>query len=167
MVCKLILSLATATAISAAAVFLAAPAVGLVYGQQANSWFVDEVSPDSLAALISAAERGYAAAQYNLGLMYANGDGVPENAAEAVRWYRAAAEQGDAHAQFLLGEMYANGEGVPEDYVFAYAWMNLAGAQGEDGAQEAKDRLSRDMTREQVARAQELSFELLRKAGGK
>ncbi len=88
--------------------------------------------------------------------------GFRRNDAEAVRWYRAAAEQGYAVAQFKLGLMYATGEGVPEDNVLAYAWMNLAGAQGVDEAQEAKDRLSRDMTREQVARAQELSVELLR-----
>jgi len=52
------------------------------------------------------AEQGSAEAQYNLGLMYANGDGVPQNDEEAVRWYRLAAEQGDANAQFNLGGMY-------------------------------------------------------------
>ena len=41
-----------------------------------------------------AAEQGDAEAQYNLGVMYANGDGLPEDDAEAVRWYRMAAEQG-------------------------------------------------------------------------
>ncbi len=94
--------------------------------------------------------------------MYAIGQGdIPQNHAEAVRWYRAASEQGDANAQANLGSMYASGEGVPEDYVLAYAWFNLAGAQGVEEAQEAKDRLSRRMTSEQVARAQELSIELL------
>ena len=58
--------------------------------------------------------------------------------------------------------MYANGEGVPENYVVAYAWFNLAGAQGVEEAQEARDLLSSRMTSEQVARAQELSIELLR-----
>ena len=59
--------------------------------------------------------QGNASAQFNLGLMYANGDGVPKDAAEAVKWYRKAADQGNAHAQFILGVMYANGEGVPKD----------------------------------------------------
>ena len=45
--------------------------------------------------------------------MYANGEGVPEDDAEAVRWYRLAAEQGLASAQLNLRFMYANGEGVP------------------------------------------------------
>ena len=58
------------------------------------------------------AEQGDAPAQFMLGRMYANGDGVPQDAAEAVRWYRLAAEQGLAEAQFNLGVMYANGQGV-------------------------------------------------------
>ena len=37
------------------------------------------------------AEQGNASAQYNLGFMYANGEGVPEDDAEAVKWYRLAA----------------------------------------------------------------------------
>ena len=51
------------------------------------------------------AERGLAFAQVNLGLMYDTGYGVPENKAEAVRWYRLAAEQGNAVAQYNLGVM--------------------------------------------------------------
>ena len=42
-------------------------------------------------------------AQYNLGFLYDNGWGVPEDDAEAVRWYRLAADQGDASAQYNLG----------------------------------------------------------------
>ena len=60
-----------------------------------------------------AAEQGHASAQFNLGLMYATGEGVPEDDAEAVRWYRMAAEQGHAGAQFNLGLMYATGGGRP------------------------------------------------------
>ena len=38
------------------------------------------------------AEQGDADAQFNLGVMYRKGEGVPENSAEAVNWYRLAAE---------------------------------------------------------------------------
>ena len=58
------------------------------------------------------AEQGNPNGQFVLGLMYDNGEGVPENDAEAVRWFRLAAEQGNALAQSNLGVMYANGEGV-------------------------------------------------------
>ena len=55
--------------------------------------------PPALAGFQNYAEQGNAAAQGNLGRMYANGEGVPEDDAEAVRWYRLAAEQGYAAAQ--------------------------------------------------------------------
>ena len=58
------------------------------------------------------AEAGSAAAQSNLGLMYKNGYGVPQDYKEAVKWYRLAAEQGYAKAQYNLGVMYDNGYGV-------------------------------------------------------
>jgi TPR repeat protein len=81
-------------------------------------------------------EAGESIAQNNLGSMYANGDGVPENDAEAVRWYRMAAEQGLATAQNNLGVMYNNGEGVAQNFARAYLWLNLAaaGSQGDDRA---------------------------------
>ncbi len=104
------------------------------------------------------AEQGDADAQYNLGLMYANGEGVAEDDTQAVYWYRKAAEQGDADAQFNLGFMYANGEGVAEDYILAYVWVNLAAAQGVD-ADKLKKFLKDKMTRAQIAEAQRLSSE--------
>ena len=92
-----------------------------------------------LEDLRSCAEQGNADAQTDLGLTYDLGRGVPEDDAEAVRWWRLAAEQGNALAQYSLGSMYANGEGVPEDYVLAYMWWNLAAAQGVEDAQGNKD----------------------------
>ena len=76
------------------------------------------------------AEQGDAVAQFNLGVMYANGEGVPEDDVEAVRWYRMAAEQGLAMAQSNLGAVYANGEGVPEDDAEAVRWYRKAAEQG-------------------------------------
>ena len=58
------------------------------------------------------AELGNAAAQYNLGLLYANGQGVPQDYIHAWQWYEQAAAQGDASAQYNLGLLYANGQGV-------------------------------------------------------
>ena len=62
-----------------------------------------------------AAEQGDAEAQCNLGELYANGTGVPQDYAQAVAWYREAAEGGNAQAQYNLGQLYANGTGVPQD----------------------------------------------------
>lgn len=58
------------------------------------------------------AEQGHAVAQYNIGIMYYTGQGVPQNYAEAARWYHLAAEQGYADAQFGLGTMLRESLGV-------------------------------------------------------
>ena len=76
-----------------------------------------------------------AAAQDSLGIMYDLGEGVPEDNAEAARWYHLAAVQGNAHAQFSLGILYATGAGVPKDNAEAVRWYRLAAAQGNAGAQ--------------------------------
>jgi TPR repeat protein len=81
------------------------------------------------------AEQGHAAAQFSLGLMYRNGQGVPQDYAEAVTWYRKAAEQGVATAQSNLGLMYRNGQGVPQDYAAAMTWYRKAAEQGHPPAQ--------------------------------
>lgn len=81
------------------------------------------------------ADQGDASAQFVLSFMYDTGKGVPENNAEAVKWYRLAADQGDAVAQSKLGIMYAEGQGVPQNDAEAVKWFRLAADQGEVVAQ--------------------------------
>ena len=114
------------------------------------------------------AQQGHAKAQYWLGKMYDFGEGIPQDYAEAVKWYRRAAEQGIAEAQNNLGYMYGNGHGVPQNYVLAHMWFNLAAAQGEemslgsaDGESGNRDIVARRMTSEQIARAQALAARCL------
>ena len=78
-----------------------------------------------------------AEAQYDLGLKYYNGEGVPEDDAEAMRWFRMAAEQGYADAQFRLARMYYNGAGVSKDDAEAARWTRMAAEQGFANAQSA------------------------------
>ena len=92
-------------------------------------------STQELADLRARAEAGEAQAQASLGWKYANGDGVPQDAAEAVRWYRLAAEQGHAQAQAALAGAYALGQGVPQDEVEALTWWRQAAEQGHAAAQ--------------------------------
>ena len=66
--------------------------------------------------------------------MYNEGTGVPENDAEAVKWYRKAAEQGHTQAQFYLGNMYDKGRGVSEDKAEALNWWRKAAEQGHEDA---------------------------------
>ena len=93
------------------------------------------LSADNLSHWQRLAEKGSANAQFNLGAMYDNGDGVPENDAEAANWYHQAAGQGHVNAQFNLGVMYANGEGVAENAVEAASWYRKAADQGDYRAQ--------------------------------
>ena len=81
------------------------------------------------------AEEGNAVAQNNLGLMYHNGWGVPQDYKEAVYWYRLAVEQGYAIAQYNLGLMYEKGKGVPQDDKEAVRLYRLAAEQGYADAQ--------------------------------
>jgi TPR repeat protein len=81
------------------------------------------------------ASMGIPSAQYNLGLMYSRGQGVPQDYGEAVRWFRMAADQGDADAQTSLGGMYVLGQGVPQNDVEAVRWYRMAAEQGRALAQ--------------------------------
>ena len=113
---------------------LALIAVGCADAGQ--SAFCESLSLESLLEdLRICAEQGDATAQNNLGVRYASGEGVPEDDAEAVRWYLLAAEQGYARAQNNLGLMYTNGESVPEDDAEAVRWYRLAAEQGLANAQ--------------------------------
>ena len=75
------------------------------------------------------AEQGDATAQFNLGVRYRNGQGVPQDYAEAVRWYRLAAEQGYATAQFFLGSCTTTARACPRN-AEAVRWYRLAAEQG-------------------------------------
>ena len=100
------------------------------------------------------AEQGNALAQTNLGWMYENGNGVPQDYAEAVKWYRLAVEQGDAMAQNNLGWMYENGNGVLQSNVMAHMWYNIASANGSSKSGEYRDFRADHMTPADISEAQ-------------
>ena len=91
--------------------------------------------------------------------MYRNGQGVVQNYAEAVRWYKLAAAQGHAEAQSSLGQMYAIGHGVLQDYTRAHMWFNLAAVKSESNAIKNRDLIVKLMTPQQIAEAQKLARE--------
>jgi TPR repeat protein len=63
--------------------------------------------------------------------MYRDGNGVPLDYGQALKWWDLAAEQGDTDAQSNLGDMYANGRGVPQDYTEAAKWYRLSAEAGQ------------------------------------
>ena len=88
-----------------------------------------------IASLREKAEQGDADAQYNLGVMYLHGRGVPQDYVEAAKWYRKAAERGHVIAQTWIGMRYYNGDWVPQDYKEAAKWFRKAADQGHTDAQ--------------------------------
>jgi hemolysin activation/secretion protein len=98
----------------------------------------DNAKPDvqkKFKMAMSGAEQGDASAMYMLGMMYANGQGVPQDYKKAALWYYKASERGNALAQYRLGVMYANGDGVTQSYEDAVAWYRKAAKQGNAMAQ--------------------------------
>ncbi len=104
-----------------------------------------------------AAEQGHENAQNNLGLMYDNGQGVPEDDKEAVKWYRLSAEQGNAYAQSNLGVKYAKGQGVLQDYALAHMWFNLCGSGGDEDCVKRRNIVEKKMSPSQIEKAQEMA----------
>ncbi len=116
----------------------------------------------AFANLKSRAELGDAEAEYQLGLAYSHGVGVPTNYAAALDWFGKSANQGSAESENNLGQMYENGQGAAQDYTQAYKWYNLSAARGDQDADRHRDHLEYLMTRVQIEKAQKMSvdFEL-------
>ena len=109
------------------------------------------------------AEGGDAEEQFNLGVMYENATGVPQDYKEAVKWYRRSAEQVCAEAQYALGVMYGAGWGVAEDSISAYAWIIVAKANGQKDVEPTLQFLNQRMSEEQIAEAQKLAKEIFKR----
>jgi len=107
-----------------------------VRGDLDNAWF----------GFWSLARAGSAAAQFNLGQLYRQGQGIPADLAQARYWYAASAAQGYAYAQYNLAIMYEFGHGVAADPAEAKRWYRRAAAQDLPEAQRALRRLEAKAT---------------------
>jgi S1-C subfamily serine protease len=83
------------------------------------------------------AEKGDAISEFNLGILFHKGNGVPVDEAEAVKWWMKAAEQGNITAQSLVGFACEHGKGIAQDYVEAFKWYKRAAQQGDLSSQSA------------------------------
>ena len=86
--------------------------------------------PQSFKKTRAEAVRGDSRAQYELGVMYAEGRGVKQNYAQAKVWWEKAAAKGHTGGQYNLGVMYAEGKGVTQDLARAQAWWEKAANTG-------------------------------------
>jgi len=104
------------------------------------------------------AEAGVDIAQFNLAQMYSNGQGVPQDYKEAVKWYKLSAEQGNATAPFGLGLIYEEGGwGVLKDNIMAHMWYSIAASNGNKDVGTSRDILAKEMTPEAIQEAQAMA----------
>ena len=103
-----------------------------------------------------AAAQQHALAQFNLGIMCANGQGMARDASKSMGWLTEAANLGDAGAQHHLGKAFhrascaGSPQAVLESRIEAYKWYHLAAAQGYVGAAAGGEAVVRSMTRQDV-----------------
>jgi TPR repeat protein len=101
-----------------------------------------------------AAEKGLAKAQYTLGFAYETGRGMPRDHQAAAKWFLKAAEQGEPLAQFDMGQRYVLGLGVTQDKVEGLKWLILAADQGQADAAVHRDKLKKELSRDQIREAE-------------
>ncbi len=109
----------------------------------------------------------HAYAQYYVGMMLLNGQGVEQNYEEAANWFRKAAEQSIPQAQYKLGMLYMQGQGLPRDYEFAYAWFRAGASHKHNKSIEAISSAREKLSAEELQEAEKLSAELIEKYGPK
>lgn len=116
----------------------------------------------AVRALAPAASRGNARAQAQLGFMYENGFGVPQNYAAAADLYQSAAAQGNVFAQSRLGLSYDKGHGVPQSLILSYKWLDLAAARAtnreRDYYRRLRDAVASKMSSDQIVEGQRLAL---------
>ena len=133
-------------------------AIALVLGLALPAW------ADSASEVRTLAEQGNPEAQFVLGTLYRDGQGVEQNLEETLKWWTKAAELGNTDAQFALGNIYSGGYGVERDYVLSYMWFDITATQTEAVwlapiAGNNRDALVDRMTAEQVTKAKQMSAE--------
>jgi putative methionine-R-sulfoxide reductase with GAF domain len=120
------------------------------------------IVPQDFTGLRQLAEKGDPAAQFAVGAHYATGEDVPQDYAEALRWFTLAAEQGHVGAQATLGAYYWSGTGAPKDLNKAYFWAVLAQSGGDDASHYRVAFLASRMTHAQVVAAQQRADEWIK-----
>lgn len=111
---------------------------------------------DEVRWRLDRAQKGDVNQMFLVGMMYDIGHDVAQDYAEAFRWYLKAAEHGHVGAQYNLGAAYYLGYGVPQDYVEAHKWFSIANVTGLERAIVNRDIMTKLMTPDQIAEAQEL-----------
>jgi uncharacterized protein len=84
---------------------------------------------DAMKWYLKAADQG-SAAECNMGSLYAEGHGVPQNYQEAMKWFQISAGQGNASAECNIGILFEMGRGVAQDSREAMKWFQMSASRG-------------------------------------
>jgi hypothetical protein len=114
---------------------------------RADTPSIDTATFDQLRQM---AANGDAAAENELGLRYATGDGAKQDEQQALDWFRKAADQGNLAAQSKLGSIYLSGHGTAQNFSQAYFWIALARANGDETSKVLAPLAARHLTRAQI-----------------
>lgn len=104
-----------------------------------------------------AAKAGWPMAQAKLGHLYLKGDGVIQDVTKARNWLAQAAYNNIPDAQYDLGRIYEQGLGVKKNLILAYAWFDFAARDGNPRYREARDKVLKALTPDEVVQAQNLA----------
>jgi TPR repeat protein len=127
----------------AAALAGVAPAINNLASMRAKGQLKGDWHPTEMYEL--AAKHGDITAEYNLGMLYLEGDGVPPNAKQAVDWLTKAAQHGHVQAMCNLGVVLAIGaEQVPADVPAAIKWLKRSANKGDSLAKQALSKIYRE-----------------------
>ena len=90
------------------------------------------------------ARKGDKQAQYQMAVLYRNGQGIKENPKNAAYWLDKSARQGYKRAQYLLGTFYEDGVGVKSNRKNAIYWYSAAAKQGHKNAAKRLEKIQSD-----------------------
>ncbi len=137
------------------------------YSAMKHCWVaaLREAYQEALRLCRPLAEQGDPVAQNALAGLYYTGDGVPQDYAEAAKWYRFAAEQNHAEAQYNLGLLvYYIGRGESQDNTQALMWLSLAASQGNQTAQKTHALVEKQAAPAEITEALRMAREWIRKS---
>ncbi|MEX2523389.1 MAG: tetratricopeptide repeat protein [Gammaproteobacteria bacterium] len=116
-----------------------------------------------MRSLAEASNHAYA--QYYVGMMYLNGQGVGQDYSRAGEWFLKAAENRVPQAQYKLARLYFDGRGLPRDYERAYAWFRVGAVHNHKLSINSLEEARSNLSDAELEEAEKLSLELIEKYG--
>lgn len=118
--------------------------------------FNSEDYETAFVELLPLAQQGDADAQWRVGFMYLQGNGVERDGSEALKWFQMSAPS-NVVVQQILGGIYQSGEVGPHDYVLSLMWYSIASINGWSPAEGQRDAIATKMNPEEIKTAQAMA----------